>query len=217
MLHSRGKEHQMRKSHVLFIGVFAVLAVTVQYGRAEGEKVGQVDKLQGNAEAYQGAQKRNLAAAGDVLFNDKIETGDAARMEATLADDTKVTLGERGRLVIDKFVYNPDKQGGALSMNVKGAFLFVGGKIEGPTGGNVAIHTPVGTLGVRGTTVWGGFIDGGYGVLVLDGEVTVSTKRGMVTLHKGQGTMVYGDKAPNKAAPWPDARVKAAVATISFK
>ena len=31
---------------------------------------------------------------------------------------------------------------------------------EGPTGGNVAIKTPVGTLGVRGTTVWGGFIDG---------------------------------------------------------
>jgi hypothetical protein len=128
-----------------------------------------------------------------------------------------VTLGERGRLVIDKFVYNPEKQGGALSMKVKGAFLFVGGKIEGPTGGNVAIHTPVGTLGVRGTTVWGGFIDGGYGVLVLDGEVTVNTKHGRVTLQKGQGTMIYGEKAPNKAAPWPDTRVKAAVATISFQ
>ena len=63
----------------------------------------------------------------------------------------------------------------------------------------------------------GGFIDGGYGVLVLDGEVTVNTRRGQVTLQKGQGTMIYGNKAPNKAAPWPDQRVKAAVATITFK
>ena len=49
--------------------------------------------------------------------------------------------------------------------------------------------------------MWGGYIDGGYGVLVLDGEVTVNTKHGQVTLQKGQGTMVYGSKAPNKAGP----------------
>jgi len=207
----------MRNICPLLVGAAALLALSIHQGVAATEKVGQVDKLQGQADASQGAQKRTLAAAGDVLFLDRIETGDAARMEATLADNTKVTLGEHGRLVIDKFVYNPDKQGGALSIEVKGAFLFVGGKIEGPTGGNVAIKTPVGTLGVRGTTVWGGFIDGGYGVLVLDGEVTVNTKHGQVTLRKGQGTMIYGNKAPNKAAPWPDQRVKAAVATISFK
>jgi hypothetical protein len=202
---------------MLLVGAAALLAFSVNQSVAAPEKVGQVDKLQGQAEASQGSQKRDLAAAGDVLFLDRIETGDAARMEATLADSTKVTLGEHGRLVIDKFVYNPDKQGGALSIRVNGAFLFVGGKIEGPTGGNVAIKTPVGTLGVRGTTVWGGFIDGGYGVLVLDGEVTVNTAHGQVTLRKGQGTMIYGNSAPNKAAPWPEQRVKAAVATISFK
>ncbi len=207
----------MRKVCTFLIGAVALIALPIHNGVAAPEKVGLVDRLQGEADASQGPQKRNLAAQGDVLFLDHIQTGDAARLEATLADSTKVTLGEHGRLVIDKFVYNPDKQGGVLSMKVKGAFLFVGGKIEGPTGGNVAIETPIGTLGVRGTTVWGGYIDGGYGVLVLDGEVTVNTKHGQVTLQKGQGTMIYGDKAPNKAAPWPDRRVKAAVATISFK
>jgi len=181
----------MLRSITLLVSATALLALSIHQGVAATEKVGQIDKLQGQADASQGAQKRTLAAAGDVLFLDRIETGDSARMEATL--------------------------GGALSINVKGAFLFVGGKIEGPTGGNVAIKTPVGTLGVRGTTVWGGFIDGGYGVLVLDGEVTVNTRHGQVTLQKGQGTMIYGNKAPNKAAPWPDQRVKAAVATITFK
>ena len=94
---------------------------------------------------------------------------------------------------MDRFVYDPDRAGGQLALTVKtGAFLFVGGKIEGPTGGNVAISTPVGTLGVRGTTVWGGHIDGGFGVLVLSGEVSLQTPHGTVLMQKGQGTMVYG-------------------------
>jgi hypothetical protein len=207
----------MRGFNALLLGTILAIASPISQGFAETEKVGSVDKVQGNAEAAQAGQSRSLAASGDVLFLDHIQTGGGARVEATLKDGAKLTLGEHGRLVVDKFVYDASKEGGALSVRVKGAFLFVGGKIEGPTGGNVAIHTPVGTLGVRGTTVWGGFIDGGYGVLVLSGKVTVSTKHGTVSLEKGQGTMVYGDKAPGKAAAWPDRRVKTAVATISFK
>ena len=96
--------------------------------------------------------------------------------------------------------------------------MIVGGKIEGKTGGNVAINTPVGTLGVRGTTVWGGAIDGGYGVLVLDGEVTVETAGGRVTLQKGQATMIYDRSgAPDFPHIWPKAKIDEAVRTISFQ
>ena len=152
-----------------------------------------------------------------MLFGDRLRTGPAARLEAKLADGTVLTLGEKGKLTVDKFVYDPDRDGGKLAITVKsGAFLFVGGKIEGPTGGHVAINTPVGTLGVRGTTVWGGQIDGGFGVLVLSGEVSLKTPHGEVLMQKGQGTMVYGDRSPTAAAPWPTDRVTRAVATISF-
>jgi hypothetical protein len=138
-------------------------------------------------------------------------------LEAKLDDGTVLTLGEKGKLTVDEFVFKPGEQGNKLVLNVtKGAFLFVGGKIEGPTGGNVSIKTPVGTLGVRGTTVWGGRIDGGYGVLVLKGEVWVKTAHGTVDLKEGAGTMIFGKKAPQKAAAWPEDRTKRAVATISF-
>ncbi len=179
--------------------------------------VGVVDKAQGAAEALQGGAARSLAVDGPVLYGDRLRTGPGARIEAKLDDGTVLTLGERGKLTVDKFVYDPGRDGGKLALTVKsGAFLFVGGKIEGPTGGHVDINMPVGTLGVRGTTVWGGHIDGGFGVLVLSGEVVLKTPRGAVVMQKGQGTMVYGDKAPTDAAPWPDDRVKRAVATISF-
>jgi hypothetical protein len=99
---------------------------------------------------------------------------------------------------------------------IKGAFLYVGGLIEGEAGANVRIQTPVAAIGVRGTTVWGGPIDNGYGVVVLSGEVTVTGRRGTVTLKQGQGTMLFGNGKPQQAAAWPAGRMKRAVASITF-
>jgi hypothetical protein len=52
-------------------------------------------------------------------------------------------------------------------------------------GAKVQIGTPVGAIGLRGTTVWGGPIDNGYGVIVLSGEVTVTGRRGTVAPETG--------------------------------
>ena len=199
---------------LLAAGVVALLS-----NAAAGEpvSVGAVDKVQEQAVAIQAGASRDLAIAGPVYFRDKMRTGPGARLEAKLDDGTVLTLGEKGKLTVDEFVYRPGESGNKLALNVtKGAFLFVGGKIEGPTGGNVSIKTPIGTLGVRGTTVWGGPIDGGFGVLVLKGEVWVKTKHGMVDLKEGAGTMIFPAKTPEKAAPWSADRTKRAVATISF-
>jgi hypothetical protein len=195
----------------------AACFVTLHSAAAAPVSVGAVDKVQEQVVATQAGAPRDLQAAGPVYFRDRLKTGAGARLEAKLDDGTVLTLGEKGKMTVDEFVYKPGEQGNKLALNVtKGAFLFVGGKIEGPTGGNVSIKTPVGTLGVRGTTVWGGPIDGGFGVLVLKGEVWVKTPHGMVDLKEGNGTMIFGKKAPAKAAAWPDDRTKRAVATISF-
>ena len=53
-----------------------------------------------------------------------------------------------------------------------------------------------------------GPIDGGFGVLVLKGEVWVKTRHGTVDLKEGNGTMIFGAKTPQKAAPWSDDRTK---------
>ncbi len=195
----------------------ALLLASVSFARAETSAIGAVEKVQESAVATQAGKTRDLSATGPVFFKDQMRTGSGARLEAKLEDGTVLTLGEKGKLTVDDFVYQPGKTGGAMTVKVaQGAFLFVGGKVEDPNGGNVVIQTAVGTLGVRGTTVWGGQIDGGYGVLVLDGEVEVKTKRGAVLLRKGEGTMVYAGKKPMQAGAWPENRTKRAVQTISF-
>ncbi|MBC8129463.1 MAG: FecR domain-containing protein [Rhizobiaceae bacterium] len=186
---------------------------------AAAQTIGSVDKVQATVTAKRDNGSARLRTRSPVKFQDKLVSGEKARLEATLKDGTKLTLGENASLSIDEFVYKPGEEGNKLALNVNGAFLFVGGKIEGPTGGNVDINTPVGTLGVRGTTVWGGPVDTGYGIIVLDGLVTVTTKGGKtVTLEKGQGTMIHDeDGKPSDPVAWQPARLARAVDTITFR
>ena len=184
---------------------------------AEPFPVGAVDRVQAEAEATQAGRTRPLAPLSDVYFLDQCRTGEGARLEATLKDGTKLTLGERGRLVVDAFVYDPQASRAKLAVRfAKGAFLYVGGRIDGTPGGKVTITTPTAAIGVRGTTVWGGPIDKGFGVLALDGEVTVTGRRGAVTLRKGEGTMIFADGAPRPVVVWPAEKVSRAIASIAF-
>jgi hypothetical protein len=168
-------------------------------------------------EATQAGQTRALVVKSEVYFRDRCHSREGARLQATLKDGTQLTLGENATVVVDEFIYDPVMSRGELSLRVvKGAFLYVGGRIEGVNGAKVQIHTPVGAIGLRGTTVWGGPIDNGYGVVVLSGEVTVTGRRGTVTLKQGQGTMLFGDGKPQRAVAWPAGRMKRAVASITF-
>jgi hypothetical protein len=201
-----------RLSVPLAAGIFrASIAV------AETTTVGVVDKVQAQVEATQAGQTRALVVQSEVYFRDRCHSREGARLQATLKDGTQLTLGENATLVVDEFIYDPSTSRAELSLRVvKGAFLFVGGRIEGVAGSKAQIRTPVGAIGLRGTTVWGGPIDHGYGVIVLNGEVTVTGRRGTVTLKQGQGTMLFGDGKPQRAAAWPAGRMKRAVASITF-
>jgi hypothetical protein len=195
----------------------AVCIFAASVAVAETTTVGAVDKVQAHVNATQAGQTRALVINSDVYFRDRCHSGEGARLQATLKDGTQLTLSENATLVVDEFIYDPFRSRGALSVRViKGAFLFVGGRIEGVNGAKVEIHTPFAAIGVRGTTVWGGPIDNGYGVVVLSGKVTVTARRGTVTLKQGQGTMFIGDGKPQRAAAWPAGRMKRAVASITF-
>jgi hypothetical protein len=201
-----------RLSATLAVSIFrASIAV------AEPLTVGAVDKVQAHVDATQAGQTRPLVINSDIYFRDRCHSGEGARLQVTLKDGTQLTLGEHATLVVDEFIYDPSRSRAELAISVvKGAFLYVGGLIDKETSANVRIRTPLAAIGIRGTTVWGGPIDKGYGVIVLSGEATVTGRRGTVTLKQGQGTMLFGDGKPQRAAAWPAGRMKRAVASITF-
>jgi len=183
-----------------------------------GEPIGQVDRVQETVTAELAEDIRNLEVEAPIRFGEVLRSWPAARLQATLIDETEITLGANAVLTIDEFVYTPQTQGGSLAMSVTdGAFLFVGGQVEDPSGGNVTIETPVGTLGIRGTTVWGGPLDDAYSIITIEGEVTVTNSGGSVTLTDGMGTTVAdAATAPEEPSLWTETRLNRAVATITF-
>ena len=87
-----------------------------------------------------------------MVGNERVTTGPADRAHLVFLDGSGLTIGANSELVIDKFVYDPNRSVGDLTVNVtKGAFRFVGGAISKKS--EVIIRTPTGYIGVRGGIV----------------------------------------------------------------
>ena len=137
------------------------------------ESVGTVTKIENQAQIG----TRNAAVGSPVFMNERLRTGANARLEVTFRDNSVLTLGEKANVVVDRYVFNPDKGSADVILNAtQGALRFAGGKIEQMHQKNIVVNTPNAALAVRGTHFWAGPVHGKYGVLLLKGKVRVSKR-----------------------------------------
>ncbi|MCR9212888.1 MAG: FecR domain-containing protein [Proteobacteria bacterium] len=204
---------------VLMMASFFLVSNPV-VAQSSGDAIGVVSKLQNSAFAVRGQQRATLQESGAIYKNDEIETGADARIEITFKDETKLTIGENSRLVIDEYLYDPDKDVGTLLLDAaKGPFRFISGGIGKLKDKRVEVQTTSATVGIRGTEFWGGEALGIYGILLLDGTIIVRNSAGARIVDvPGTGVnLTSPDQAPGEAAPWGEDRVQAALASITFR
>jgi len=130
-----------------------------------------------------------------VEMRDLIETL-KGRTNIKFVDDTKVSVTEYSKLLIDEFVYNPEKKTGKLSLKAAlGTIRYSSGKIAKNSRQNVKIKSPTASVSVRGTDFTMNVQeDGASSFLLLPstdeagksyvGSIDVSTLGGKVTLNK---------------------------------
>src|SRR3546814_16097828 len=86
------------------------------------------------------------------MFEERIVTTSVGQTQVLFVDQSSLTVGPNAEVVIDRFVYDPDRTTGELVVSVtKGVFRFVGGKISASNG--ATIRTPTAKLGIRGSVV----------------------------------------------------------------
>lgn len=203
--------------------IFAVGAVLLGFvvpAAAADESIGAVSRLQGVATWLSGADAQSLAEGAPVFTNQEVSTGEASRLELTFDDGTKLTLGEKAKMVLDSFVYSPAQGTGTMKLAVVGAFRFVSGQVTKQPNTQVAVTTPVATVGIRGTEFWGGPIDDqALGVFLIEGAVTVTNAAGEAVLDApGQGTNIAAPgAAPGPVTIWPQDKVDRAIAAVTFQ
>ena len=185
----------------------------------EPPRVGFVDKVENEAHIVSANAAATATIGTAVHMRDELRTGPEGRLQVTFRDNSVLTLGQMASVVIDRYVYDPDEKIGETVLAVsKGAFRFASGRIKGLKQHTISVATPVAAIGVRGTEFWGGPIDQIYGVLLLEGEVTVSNRAGSVTLSaRGQGTDIpSASEAPGPVRAWSDAKIARAVASVAL-
>jgi len=98
------------------------------------------------------ATERVIAVGSDVFRDERIITGDSGLTHLLFLDQSSLTIGPGSEVVIDRFVYDPDRNAGELVFSTaKGVMRFVGGALSKQ--GKVEAKTPLGSIGIRGAVV----------------------------------------------------------------
>jgi hypothetical protein len=200
------------------IGLLLVAPVPAS-NAADEEVAGAVVRLLGSAVAMQDAAPRPLKVGDKVLRGDVISTGRGTRLEMKMLDDAVMTLGERAVFVVLDYVTTGAQPNAAVRI-LEGAFSAATGKLMTVAGARFTVETETATIGIRGTTFWGGPIDGVFEVALLDGKaIVVENKAGRVVIDKvGDGTAIRAaDLAPTTPRQWPADKVARAKATVAFQ
>lgn len=157
---ARGLEWMLAVTVALCLAAGPALAVTPEIGDAVAVK--------NEVTAEAGDETRKLAKGAKLFQSEILVTSDTASAEIELLDKTKLAVGSSARIVLDKFIYDPNAAPGSISINLaKGAFRFITGKSPKTA---YEIKTPTASMGVRGTV---------FDVFVADNGETV------VLLHEG--------------------------------
>ena len=127
---------------------------------------------------------RELLVGHDVIRNERIKTASIGQAQLLFTDQSTLTVARNSEVVIDEFVFDPQKQTGNLAATVTtGVFRYVGGKISKQK--DVTFYTPTGAVSVRGgivliqitgNSVHAFFMFGDHMAMTVNGVTQTTTK-----------------------------------------
>lgn len=133
---------------LIALAVAAALSATIAHA---ADSIGVTSAAQNHVEGVMGTQTTPLRVGSQVYQNQHVRTGPASTAQLLFRDQTSLSVGPQSEVTLDKFVYDPSRNTGDVVLSAtRGAFRFVSGTQEPH---NYQVHTPVATIGVRGTVV----------------------------------------------------------------
>lgn len=208
----------------------ALIALITAFPALALERAGTVERQKGEASRTQGGETTALTAGSAVYAGDTIETGDGARLIVRFADSSTLQVGADAKLTVDELVYDvyglTDKSDSQALTFVEGVFRYVSGAIGKHDNFDVAITTPVATIGIRGTEFVAGRLTVGmppgtshYGYQIREGAIEIVAPGGSVTLDApGEGTFLPFGRvaAPTPVRQWTAEEAREADDLLAF-
>lgn len=134
----------------------------------------KVEAVQYPAWLERGGQSVPLSPGVQLQSNDRLRTGNNARVRLRLAEGSTVKLGENARFVVER-VQHKNVFTAALTV-LAGAFRFTTEKILKAQKRDITIKARTITAGIRGTDLWGKSTDERDLVCLIEGKITVGSE-----------------------------------------
>lgn len=209
---------------MMLAGLFLIghaLALSPFAFAAGGENLGHVSRIQGAAFAQRGQNLERLALNSPVKREDTLKTAMDSRLELTMLDETKLTLGAGTEFVLERYDLGRQQGAGAVLLKLtKGAFRVATGELSALRGGPFEVGTPLGTIGIRGTDYWGGYLGTDeINVLLISGKgVYIKNDGGTTEILKPlEGVTIRSATAPPPAPTlWSPEKRDRAFKTVAF-
>lgn len=167
----------MRRLAAAVVATLSASGLSISPSFAADEPIGATLSVINVVTAEYNRDTRTLATGDDVRQNELIDVSKDASTELKLNDDTKLALGPGAKLLLDKFVYDPDKATGDIGVElVEGAFRFMTGLAKKPS---YVVKVPRASITVRGT-IFDTFVEADQSswLLLHEGAVRVCNERG---------------------------------------
>lgn len=139
----------MKKLFILSLMVTILLPVVT---RAEELPIGKTKTGKGHVVVIRHGKELSLHIGDQLYQNDVIQTGGDSFVGIIFEDNTVLSLGSKSEIVIDEYVFTPEK--GIMSMvtrMLKGTACYLSGIIGRQSPESVKFQTPDATIGIRGT------------------------------------------------------------------
>ena len=153
--------------------------------------IGDISELTGTAEVIRD-EPYGAVLDFDIQQMDDVRTS-VGRVAITFLDDSIVKLTEHSKLVITKYVFDPDPTKGEMAMRfANGTARFISSKLGKIDKKNIRLSTPTADIAIRGTDFTCTVDELGRSLIILlpdangisSGEILVTTATGTVTLNK---------------------------------
>ena len=185
------------------------------------EYVATVLAKKGDVSITSGTKVTEAKRKASLLEFDTIKTAQESKASVKFNDGTVTTLGNNTEMLIKGYDWDKDNKTPSAEFELaKGVFRTVTGLITKVNNPKFVVKTPMGSIGIRGTDFWGGYLDKeAVDVLFVEGEheIVVTNEFGTTVLTKpGQGTTIKAGQPPTAAKTWPQKKVDRAIKTITF-
>jgi hypothetical protein len=168
--------------------------------KTDASPVGEVREVSGKATVTHPDGTTETIAIGTKIYQgDIIETDAAGAVNIQFIDESSFAVSQNAKLAIDEYVFDPASQGGESNFSVlRGVFVFTSGLMGRDDPDDVHINTPVGSIGIRGTTIAGQINPNGEcQITVVEGAIVIQNGSGETTLSSEFETVhIKGFNAP---------------------